>query len=90
MGTRGIVIGKLAATNYWIRALQMTNCLHCEGLWDLTTGTESIIVAHREEAIDYKILKVKYLMQRKQIQKAIGILHLWMTDVIAVNHYGIL
>jgi len=90
LGTMGTVIEKLAETNYQIWPLRMTNCLLREGLWDLTTGTESVIVAPRVEDTDYETQEEKYLAQRKLIQKAIEILLLGMTDAIAINYYGTL
>jgi len=89
-GTMGMVIERLPATNYRIWALRITNCLICEGLWDLTTGTESDIVAPLGEDTDYEMQHEKYLAQRKRIQNAIVILHLGMTDVIAFHYCGTL
>jgi len=90
LGTMGAVIEKLAETNYRIWALRMTDCLVREGLWDIATGTERVIIAPLAEDTDYEMQQKKYLAQRKQIQKAIRILRLGMTDAIAVNYYSTL
>ena len=90
LSTMGSVIERLPVTNYQIWALRMIDCLLCEGLWDLTTGIENDIVVAPLEATDYQRLEEKYLGQGKQIEKAIGMLRLEITDTIAVNYYSTL
>jgi len=48
---------------------------------------ESMIVAPVAPDTDYKTQEVKYLVQRKRMQKGIGILSHGMTDAIAINYY---
>jgi len=64
LGTMGTVIERLAEMNYWICAERMTDCLLRKGLWDLTPGAESFILAHEAEDTDYKTQEEKYLAQR--------------------------
>jgi len=63
LGTMGTVIQKLVETNYQIWAVGITDCLLREGLWDLTTRTQTVIVVPLAEDTDYETQHEKYLAQ---------------------------
>jgi len=83
---------KLDGTNYRMRSMGMRDVLQREGLWDLTIGDEEVVKRPDPTILvlprEYQTALDRYQAQRRRIQKAVGTLHLGMTDAIAVSYYN--